>query len=50
MNLDARRGNAPQLVLLDGEVHVFYAERLPGEKWRHWQRRLDAAGPAPSAP
>ncbi len=46
VNLDTRRGNAPQLVSLDGQVHVFYAERLPGKKWRHWQRRLDSATPA----
>lgn len=41
INLDARRGNHPRLVLLDGQVQLFYAEQRPGEKWRHWQRRLD---------
>lgn len=41
INLDARRGNHPRLVLQAGQVRVFYAEQLPGEKWRHWQRRLN---------
>ena len=52
LNLDARRGNAPQLVLHDGHVLVFYAEQLHGGKWRHWQRRLGAAGATsgPTAP
>lgn len=40
INLDARRGNHPRLVLVNGKVHIFYAEKQPGEKWRHWQRRL----------
>lgn len=41
INLDARRGNHPRLVLCDGKVLLFYAEQRLGEKWRHWQRRLD---------
>lgn len=41
INLDARRGNHPRLVQQGGRVSVFYAEKLPGGKWRHWQRRLD---------
>jgi hypothetical protein len=43
INLDARRGNQPQLVMQGGRVRVFYAERVPGEKWRHWQRILGSA-------
>ena len=39
------RGNAPHLVFHGGQVLVYYAEQLPGEKWRHWQRRLDAVAP-----
>lgn len=48
LNLDARRGNAPQLALVDGHVVVFYAERRPGEKWRNWQRTFSPAGGTPA--
>jgi hypothetical protein len=47
INLDARRGNHPQLVLHDGRVRVFYAEQFPGGKWRHWQRLLTPIAPPP---
>ena len=40
INIDTRRGNHPRLVLVDGQVCIFYAEQRPGEKWRHWQRVL----------
>jgi hypothetical protein len=44
------RSNEPRLVVHAGCVRIFYAEQLPGEKWRHWQRILGPAGtPAESA-
>lgn len=41
INLDARRGNHPRLILIEGQVFIFFAEQRPGEKWRHWLRRID---------
>lgn len=49
INVDARRGNHPRLVLQGGQVRIFYAEKLPGGKWRHWQRLLSPAPAEPAA-
>ncbi len=47
VNLDRRQANEPRLVVHGGQVRLFYAEKLPDGKWRHWQRIL---GPASSTP
>lgn len=47
VNLDIRRANTPLLIEHGGRIRIFYAEQMPGGKWRHWQRILDPEASSP---